>query len=256
VNDIFRYVEAPAPRYMMRLHLLDRLFDMLKNPVNAFAEIGPGRGDVSAYIARRSPAADATLYEYSPAGFDHLTTRFANQPQFCIKSTDFMHDEVTSAFDMVMAFEVLEHIEHDVDALAHIHQMLRPPGHIVLSVPAYMRRWQAVDRYAGHVRRYERDELQNKLQNAGFDIRAMWMYGFPITELLFPLRELYYRFMSRNDDGDKQAATQKSGIERPLATRLNPRVVATALAPFFAIQWRARATTLGDGFLVLAERRS
>jgi SAM-dependent methyltransferase len=256
MKDIFHYVEAPAPRYMMRLHLLDRLFDMRQSPINAFAEIGPGRGDVSAYVAGRSPAADATLFEYSPAGFEHLTARFANQSQFDIKSTDFMDDSATNAFDMVMLFEVLEHIEDDVGALAHIHQMLRPNGHIALSVPAYMYRWHSGDRYAGHVRRYERDELQNKLRDAGFDVRALWMYGFPITELLFPLRELYFRFMSRNDDGDKQAATQKSGIERPLATPLNTRAVAMALAPFFAIQWRARATTLGDGFLVLAERRS
>lgn len=253
MREIFRHVQAPAPRYMMRLDLLERLIDAVEH-VQAFAEIGPGRGDVSAYVATRFASAHATLFEYSPAGYDHLVERFAGREKFKIQIDDFTKLDPLPIYDLVLAFEVLEHIEDDEAALARIHRMLKPKGRFLMSVPAYRSRWRAEDEYAGHVRRYEREELRDKLESAGFRIQAHWMYGFPVAELLFPVRELYYRAFLRENERDMRTATQSSGIERSLASRLNTRAMSLALAPFFALQWWVHTSNLGDGFLVSACR--
>lgn len=60
---------------------------------------------------------------------------------------------------MVCAFEVLEHIEDDKEALAERVTDVRPGGQLVLSVPAFQERFEPMDRHAGHFRRYSPEEL-------------------------------------------------------------------------------------------------
>lgn len=72
------------------------------------------------------------------------------------------------AFGGVFAFEVLEHIREDEDVLREIARVLRPGGMFALSVPLHERWWTAIDDAAGHVRRYDPEDLFAKLDRAGF----------------------------------------------------------------------------------------
>ncbi len=60
--------------------------------------------------------------------------------------------------DLVLAFDVLEHIADDRVALREFHRVLRPEGQLWIAVPSDMRLWSAHDEAVGHVRRYSRDE--------------------------------------------------------------------------------------------------
>lgn len=71
-------------------------------------------------------------------------------------------------FDIVGAFDVLEHLPDDERILRDIHQMIRPGGHLILTVPAYQWLWSEFDELAHHCRRYGRKELHGKLESAGF----------------------------------------------------------------------------------------
>lgn len=73
-------------------------------------------------------------------------------------------DEV---FDVVTAFDVLEHIEDDVATLRAVRQVLVPGGRMLLTVPAYQLLWSHHDVYAGHLRRYRRDRLRDVIRRAG-----------------------------------------------------------------------------------------
>lgn len=70
--------------------------------------------------------------------------------------------------DTVISFNVLEHIEKDVDALRAIRQAMAPQGHIALIVPAHPRLYGKMDREAGHHRRYTRQSLEGALRDAGW----------------------------------------------------------------------------------------
>ncbi len=74
------------------------------------------------------------------------------------------------AFDLVGLFEVLEHVPDDTGLLHELGRITRPGGRLVVSVPLRMDFYNAFDRWAGHVRRYEPDELLGKLAQAGFVI--------------------------------------------------------------------------------------
>jgi SAM-dependent methyltransferase len=78
------------------------------------------------------------------------------------------------SFDVVVAAEVLEHIRDDESAMAEIARVVRPGGHVAVSVPRWLPEkicWALSDDYhgvdGGHVRIYTRTELMAKLEKAG-----------------------------------------------------------------------------------------
>ncbi len=75
------------------------------------------------------------------------------------------HDE----FDVVGAFDVLEHVEDDSLILENVWRALRPGGGTILLVPQHPRLWSEADVMANHVRRYVRRDLVAKVRAAGFD---------------------------------------------------------------------------------------
>lgn len=80
------------------------------------------------------------------------------------------------SFDVVLGCDVLEHVEHDEEALAEILRVLRPGGVFIGTVPAYPSLWSTHDEVLGHWRRYTRRRLQAALRQSGFRIRLL-TYG-------------------------------------------------------------------------------
>jgi SAM-dependent methyltransferase len=76
-------------------------------------------------------------------------------------------------FDVIGAFDVLEHIAEDELVLAQMHGATRPGGGILVTVPQHPRLWSPYDDYAHHVRRYRRAELVEKVERAGFSVERV-----------------------------------------------------------------------------------
>ena len=94
---------------------------------------------------------------------------------------------IEEQFDLIVAFEVLEHYEQDLDCLRKWLELLQPTGTLIFSVPAHMSQWTGNDTRAGHARRYEKKELQAKLEVCGFKVEDFRCYGFPLLNLTYPL---------------------------------------------------------------------
>ncbi len=73
--------------------------------------------------------------------------------------------------DYLYSLNVLEHIEHDVDALVEWTRKLRPGGAMLIYVPAFQVLFSSMDRKVGHFRRYRRRELVGKMERAGLAVR-------------------------------------------------------------------------------------
>ena len=71
------------------------------------------------------------------------------------------------AFDAVFALELLEHVDEDERLLSEIVRVLRPGGIALISVPLHMSLWSAIDDACAHVRRYEPEELLEKIRGSG-----------------------------------------------------------------------------------------
>jgi len=92
-------------------------------------------------------------------------------------------------YDGIYALNVLEHIEDDVGVLAALRGKLRAGGRLLIYVPAFEVLFSDMDRLVGHVRRYTRRGLVQRLERSGFQVlsaRYADCLGFPAT--------LAYRF--------------------------------------------------------------
>jgi SAM-dependent methyltransferase len=86
-------------------------------------------------------------------------------------------------FDVVSAFDVVEHCADDDRAVAELRRVLAPGGRMLLSVPAYQWAWSDHDVRAGHHRRYTRAGIVGLVEGTGMDVlRATYAFGgvFPL----------------------------------------------------------------------------
>ncbi|HEX3528546.1 MAG TPA: methyltransferase domain-containing protein [Thermoanaerobaculia bacterium] len=243
---------VPAPRYALRRARLLALAANLDR--GRLLEIGPGAGALLADFAGLGFTCDAV--ESSADAF-RLASRLNTSPAVHLRSDP--DPAWAETFDVLVACEVLEHIEDDRAALAQWRAWLRPGGHLILSVPAHARRWSATDVWAGHFRRYEKAALRQLLETSGFAVEELECYGFPLSNLVEPFRAWSHaRALRRREEAGKATATAQSGVERGLEARLWPlqaglpgRLLFRAA---FRLQTIFRNRDLGTGYLVLAHR--
>jgi len=86
-------------------------------------------------------------------------------------------------FDLIGAFDVIEHIDDDRGSVAALRTLLKENGHALFTVPAFPFLWSRHDEANHHKRRYRRDEFRRLLENAGYKIEYISYYN----TLLFPL---------------------------------------------------------------------
>jgi len=238
----------PAPLTIsgwLRFDLVQRRVAVLD--VQSVLEIGPGVGGFASRLARE--------YAYVGVELDPQTAAIAAARLAAVGAGEVIAggpDAVgPRCFDLVCAFEVLEHIEDDSAALLEWCERVRPGGWLMLSVPAGRRRWGAHDEAAGHFRRYERGQLTALLQGARLEEIEFLNYGFP---LLTALRPLWARLSSRAQLGPTlEARTRASGRFRQPSRWLGWATAAVA-APFRIVQRPFVRSDLGTGYVAVARR--
>ena len=82
-------------------------------------------------------------------------------------------------FDTVTCVNVLEHVSADEAALANLHAVLRPGGHLLLLVPAGPWLYGTMDEAESHCRRYRSGELRAKIARAGFHVVRFYSMNVP-----------------------------------------------------------------------------
>jgi SAM-dependent methyltransferase len=132
-----------------------------------FLEVGCGTGFVLEGLHRRFPGLRLSGGELFAAGLDTAAERV---PAATLYQLDARRIPFDAEFDVVGAFDVLEHIENDEVALAEMARAVRPGGGVLITVPQHPRLWSDVDEFSRHRRRYRRSELRAKLERSGLDV--------------------------------------------------------------------------------------
>ena len=137
-------------------------------------EVGSGTGNMTRLLYGR----DLIVATDMEAAYLHiLQNRFRRQPTIRVARLNLETDDwktlQTYEFDTVVMLNVLEHIEHDVDALRNLYELLVPGGRLLLFVPADQRLFGTLDQQVGHFRRYTAETLRDVVTTAGFEIRQM-----------------------------------------------------------------------------------
>jgi glycosyltransferase involved in cell wall biosynthesis len=134
-------------------------------------EIGAGFGNMTRQLFHRELVVASDL---DPVALEYLRGSFRDEPEVRVASYRFPLNAEQRAeirafgIDTVVCLNVLEHIEDDAGTLADFFALLPSGGRVVLIVPALARLYGTLDQHLHHFRRYEKDELTEKLRAAGF----------------------------------------------------------------------------------------
>jgi SAM-dependent methyltransferase len=106
-----------------------------------------------------------------------------------------------ASFDLVAAFDVLEHIDDDVAALKEWGRVLRPGGSVVLTVPAHQWLWGEHDVSLHHFRRHTRSGVKSKAAEVGLvPVKVSYAIAFSLP-LVVGFRWLN-KLLGRKTDGE------------------------------------------------------
>jgi SAM-dependent methyltransferase len=95
---------------------------------------------------------------------------------------------------LIIAMDVLEHLEDDENAMREFCRALRKGGILILTVPAFQSLRGVQDIVTGHKRRYSRKEITNKLRKAGFNILKSSYFNFFLFFPILIARRVIYLF--------------------------------------------------------------
>jgi SAM-dependent methyltransferase len=134
-------------------------------------EVGAGVGTTTRFCLGRELV---LATDVNPQYLERLRATFAGRPNVVVRPLD-LNDRLPEwlaeyRLDTVLCLNVLEHIEDDEKVLDHFFHLLPSDGRVVLIVPALKSLYGEIDKAIGHHRRYEKNEIIEKLKRAGFGV--------------------------------------------------------------------------------------
>jgi SAM-dependent methyltransferase len=150
------------------------------------AEIGCGHGLVQRQIEE--------AYGREVTGFDlnefALRQNQSRRSSVCCYDISQRASQFHHRFDLIVLFDVLEHIEDEDSFLQSVIFHLAPGGHLIVNVPAGQWLYSAYDQVDGHKRRYSIRQLERAVERNGYTLVRSSYWGLPLVPVLI-LRKIW-----------------------------------------------------------------
>ncbi len=239
-----------GPRYWFRyleiLNLLKR-YDLKGKKI---LEIGAGTLHLSECLASKGASVTALdMSEELKQSHKELSITLRDSIT-CIEADFLKHDFKNEKFDVIIAMEVLEHVEEEKLFLEKVKKLLKDKGVIIISVPAHMSMWSKDDEAVGHIRRYEREDFKRVADNLNVKSYQLLSYGWPWINITRYLRmittPLVYKKVKDKSQVERSVFSGKS-IKKmnPLKFLSNKYVI----YPFWLISRLFVKTDLSEGYI-------
>ena len=160
----------------------------------SFFEIGCGTGYVLSGIRKEFQNLHLYGSDIFANGLSYAEKRLSDVLLF---QMDARRIPFEKEFDVLGAFDVLEHIDEDAIVLQQMFRAIKSGGGMLITVPQHRFLWSKVDKYSFHKRRYTKKELIKKVKNAGFQI----VFITSFVSFLLPL--MFLSRMRREVSADK-----------------------------------------------------
>lgn len=207
-------------------------------------EIGCGTGYVLRMLSQQFPKALVVGADLFYSGLHYAQRRV---PQGLVQCDMRTAPFANGGFDLVCMCDVLEHIPEHENALQVAYKLLKPGGHLLVTVPARMSLWSYHDEHAHHCRRYELNDLAKCLTAAQFQVDYMTEFMSMLYPVLWLGRRMQAK-MTRNADQADMAYQQ---------TRI-PRIANYLLDTYLKIETSAiqhrRKLPIGTSLVAIAKK--
>lgn len=169
-------------------YLLDKLIIKygIKQP---FLDAGCGIGDLSVFLGKKGWAGQAI--DYSDQAVLQARKQLKKYSKIKIRKQNLLDEK--GKYNSVFLWDVLEHFDNDDELLSKFFKILNKGSYLIMAIPSNPREWRWDDDLYGHFRRYDLNELKNKLNKAGFSLVEVWEFTFPF----FWLMRRIYTFLKK-----------------------------------------------------------
>jgi SAM-dependent methyltransferase len=240
---------ALALNTWLRYDVVQRLWRRI-GPVERIVEVGAGLGAVGVRLAEN--ARHYTGYEPDATSAAVARSRFEKLGRGEVVVALLEENPAAGDADVLVAFEVLEHIDDDIAALRSWATHVKPGGWLMISVPGFQDRFGPFDTHVGHLRRYDPDLLRQRLLAAGLEPVEIRPYGWGLGYALEHARNLVAKRAAAKV-ASKSAAERTAGSARIMQPPDSIGfLTAAAVAPFRLLQ-RAQPDK-GTGIVALARK--
>jgi SAM-dependent methyltransferase len=219
----------------------DALEPLLPAKGGRVLDIGAGTAAIGSFLADRY---EYVAIEPDPVSYAAAVERIG--PRGVVRNISFEELAPEREFDLVCAFEVLEHIDDDRDALAGWIRHLRPGGTMIVSVPQGRERFSEGDARLGHFRRYDASELEGKLRDAGLADVSSVLYGTPWGNAQETVRRVAFRLRPSGKSRAERTAESARFLQPPAWAARATQVVSL---PFRFLQRPLARRGVGTGVI-------
>jgi SAM-dependent methyltransferase len=234
-----------SPSASLRLPIVERFLAEV-HPVSVL-EVGCGMGAMAYRLASQY---DYRGYEPDSISFEAAAERIAALGRGEVRNGP-LPDEPDRVFDLLCAFEVLEHLEDDRGALESWTRWVRPGGAVMVSVPAHPERFGPSDLAVGHIRRYTLEGLETLMRSCGLGDVEVRTWGMPAGYLLDFARNRLVRRRGAGRSLEDRTAGSGRMLQPPPWTG---RAVELSMIPFAVLQRPFETSHTGVGFVALGRR--
>jgi SAM-dependent methyltransferase len=186
--DLFAELQAAQDRHFWFRHRNSVIAAAVRglragwSPESRVLEVGCGTGNTLRVLETACRPAQVIGLDYYEEGL-----ALARQNVGCkLVQGDIRSIPLTGLFELICAFDVIEHLADDVDVLASLRSRLTlGSGRLMITVPAHMALWSYFDDAAHHCRRYSAHGLRAALENAGLEVEYLTYFMLPLYPLVW-----------------------------------------------------------------------
>jgi SAM-dependent methyltransferase len=206
-------------------------------------EVGCGTGNILGALEEACPSGAVIGMDRFIEGLAFAKDRGRQR----LLQGDAHHPPFGIQFEIIGAFDVIEHLPDDGQILRDLYRMLRPGGRLILTVPANQWLWSEFDEASHHYRRYHRKELREKLSAAGFT-------GIFVSPFMMSILPLVWMHRKKGKHGsNRQAPRDMVGEEIRIVPFVNQalRLVLSVENTFVR---RRRHLPFGTSLIAVAQK--
>jgi SAM-dependent methyltransferase len=197
--DLFEPLAAVEPRsfwFRARNRLIVSAVRRHFADASSFLEVGCGSGVVLEALREELPQLRIVGSDLYPEALEIARRRLDGVELLELDARSLPFED---EFDVVGAFDVVEHVDEDERVLDQLHQAAKRGGGAIVLVPQHRWLWSEHDRVAEHRRRYARGDLVDKMRDVGFEVVEATSFVTSLLPVMIVSR-LVDRFRKRKYD--------------------------------------------------------
>jgi 2-polyprenyl-3-methyl-5-hydroxy-6-metoxy-1,4-benzoquinol methylase len=170
--------------FRWRFDMITEIVESLPRSENfRLLDAGCGTGQMTKLLERYG---EAVGLEIAPEAIEFARKRgVKNLIQGSITDPPF----AAGSFDVVLSLDVIEHVDNDVQIIESLFEIVRPGGHLIVTVPAFKSLWSQHDEINHHKRRYRVNEVNTMLTSAGFAVTQATYCNSLLFPAVFAMRK-------------------------------------------------------------------